>query len=122
MKKTFSFGLLIVAVFMAAGVMSSDVTVTWDHGGDSNTVAGYHMYYGPSSRNYTNYVATGYVTNAVISNLPLNSFVSGTTIGFDNLETDYGNEVQYTNTIPVTNGLPSAVKDFQLTRMEQHIY
>ena len=121
MKKSLAI-LLLVVLACTAAVMSSDVTVTWEHGGASNTVQGYNMYYGPTSRNYTNVVTTGYVTNTVISNLPLNSFISGTTIGFDNLETEFGNEMQYTNTVPLTNGLPSAVTDFQLKRVEQHIY
>lgn len=104
-------------------VTSSDVKITWEHGGSSNTVMGYNFYYGPSNRLYTNVVSTGYVTNMILTNVPLNGpvFISGTTIGFDNLETEYGNEVQVT-ILPITNNLPSAVKDFVLTRLEKTIY
>jgi hypothetical protein len=107
----------------ALAVLSSDIDLKWTHGGHSNTVAGYVIHYGPSSKNYTNSISTGFVTNAVVSNLPPNTtlFFSGATVGFDGLHTDLGNEISITTATP-TNQRPSAVKDFTLTRVDKTIY
>jgi hypothetical protein len=106
-------------MIMACAVFSSDVKVTWTPIDTTNNVAGYGIYYGPSSRNYTNSITTGYVTSLIVSNLPPNTtlFFSGVTYGYNGLQTDFGNEVQVT-TLSTTNGLPSAVKDFTITKVD----
>jgi len=116
-----SVALLMVISY---GVLSSDLKIQWTHGGNNHNVSGYNIYYGPSSRNYTNYVTTGYVTNTIITNLPSNTpiFFSGTTLGFNNLETDFGNELEVTIPSALTNGLPSSVKDFAIMKVERTIY
>lgn len=99
--------------------MSSDVLVLWDHGGTTNSVSGYQIHYGSSSRTYTNFVVTGYTTNTIISNVPpgVLLYYSGKTIGLDGTVTDFGNELEFTVVTP-TNTLPSAVKDFRLTTVK----
>lgn len=106
-----------------AYAIASDVPLKWTHGGTINTVASYKFAYGPSSRNYTNEITFGYATNGIIPNIPPNStiFISGTTVGFDGLQTDYGNEICISTTIP-SNAIPSVVKDFQLVRVDKNIY
>jgi hypothetical protein len=126
MKKILAIGLLIITVCVTT-VISSDVTVSWKHGGTTNTVVGYNIYYGNSTRNYTNFITTGYVTNVVISNLPPNTtfYFAGTTIGVSNSETQIGNELQFvttSDTISNTNKLPSEVKNFTLTKVVQTTY
>ena len=108
---------------VAAVVLPADVKIGWNHTGTTNEVVGYSIYYGPSSRNYTNQVLLGYVTNTIISNLPPNTplFFSGTSLGSNNTETAFGNEIQ-SNPVTPTNQLPSAVKDFRITKVTQTIY
>ena len=98
--------------------MSSDVIVMWDHAGNTNTISGYHIFYGPASRTYTNSVMVGYITNAIITNIPNNVtiYYSGKTVAPDGEETDFGNELQFI-AVSSTNSLPSQVKDFRLTKM-----
>lgn len=114
MKKFLAMILLMVIAFAVA---SSDVKLNVSHNGSSNDTAGFSIYYGPSSRNYTNFQRFGYMTNVVVTNLPADStlFFSGRAIDFNNYESDLGNEVQVA-TITPTNSLPSAVKDFRLMR------
>jgi hypothetical protein len=120
MKKLIGI-LLVMAVSVA--VISSDVFVTWEHGGTTNSVIGYQIHYGTQVGNYTNFVTVGYVTNVTITNLQPNTtfYFSGKTIGNDNSVTDFGNEL-FVSTISGTNTLPSAVKDFVVTRVERNIY
>ena len=108
---------------MVVVVLPADVKIGWNHMGTLDEIVGYSIYYGPSSKNYTNHITTGYVTNTVISNLPPNtpSFFSGTTLGHPNLETEFGNEIQF-NPMPPINALPTMVKDFRLTKVEKTIY
>lgn len=120
MKKL--FGILAILAFSIA-VISSDVIVIWDHSGTTNSVTGYQIHYGTQSRNYTNFVITGYVTNTTVTNLQPNTtfYFSGKTIGTDSSVTDFGNELSIT--IPSgTNTLPSAVKDFVIMRVERNTY
>lgn len=110
--------IILVIISACAVVSSSDVNVRWTHGGSSDTVSGYHIFYGVSPGNYNNSVTTGYVTNTTVSNLPPNTlfYFSGKTIDPFGTETGFGNEVQFL-TPGVTNGLPSAVKDFRLVTL-----
>jgi hypothetical protein len=112
--------IITIALLMiiSYGVLSSDLKLQWIHGGTTNTVSGYKISYGLSSRNYSNYITTGYVTNTTITNLPSNVplFFSGTTLGFNDLETDFGNEIQ--TIMSETNKLPSAVKKFVVQKYD----
>jgi hypothetical protein len=121
MKKIFAIGLFLMVVAL---VRPSDVNIGWNHTGTPEEVVGYSIYYGPSSRTYTNYVSFGYVTNATISNLPPNSviFFSGISHGPYNTETGFGNEIQSSPAPTPTNQLPSAVKDFVVTSIIKTIY
>ena len=59
-------GLLAVSQFSAFAAGS--VTLMWNPSTDSD-VAGYRIYYGVASRNYTNIVDVGNATSVTISNL-----------------------------------------------------
>jgi hypothetical protein len=56
--------------------MSGSVTLRWAapntnaNGGDLNDLAGYKVYYGPSSRNYTQSIDVGNYTGIAINDLP----------------------------------------------------
>ena len=73
------------------------VTLAWDPSAPATDVAGYFIYYGAGTRNYTNLVDVGLGTNGVVSNL-----VAGTTYYFamtaytsSGLESDYSSEVTW---------------------------
>lgn len=72
------------------------MTLDWDASVDP-TVAGYHLYYGDSSRGYTNVVIAGTATSAIVTNLSTGSkyFFAATTYNFFGLESDFSAEVSY---------------------------
>ena len=78
----------------ASNAPPQSATLAWDPSAPSTDVAGYFIYYGVSTRSYTNLVDVGLATNGVVSNL-----VAGTTYYFattaytsSGLESDYSNE------------------------------
>ena len=90
---------VLASVLPFSLLAASSVTLAWNPSTGTN-IAGYRIYYGATSRTYTNTVAVGNVTTATISNL-----VSGATYYFaataydtSNLESDFSNEAS-TNTL-----------------------
>lgn len=88
-----------VAVIGSLGqaVQAASVTLAWDSSA-SPGVSGFRLYEGVASRNYTNQIDVGNLTNATVDGL-----VAGTTYYFavtayatNNLESDYSAEVNYT--------------------------
>jgi hypothetical protein len=78
----------------ASNAPPQSATLAWDLSAPSTDVAGYFIYYGASTRSYTNRLEVGLATNAAVSNL-----VAGTTYYFattaytsSGLESDYSNE------------------------------
>jgi hypothetical protein len=77
---------------------ANSVTLAWDKpdsnndGSDLNDLAGYKIYYGTSSNNYTQSINVGNITSAVISNLSSGTWCFATT-AYDNA----GNESGYSN-------------------------
>ena len=120
--KRLSIILLLLFVISIIGI-SSDVEVLWEHGGTTNTVQGYQIHYGVQSRDYTNFVVTGYVTNVIVKNLQQSNtfYFSGKTINKDGSVTEFGNEMFITTPVG-TNTLPSGVKDFVIMRVERNTY
>jgi len=78
--------------------IGSSVTLAWDKpdsnsdGSDLNDLAGYKVYYGTSSNNYTQSIDIGNTTSAVISNLSSGTWCFATT-AYDSA----GNESGYSN-------------------------
>jgi hypothetical protein len=74
----------------------NSVTLAWDRpdsnsdGSDLNDLAGYKIYYGTSSNNYTQFIDVGNITSAVISNLSAGTWCFATT-AYDTA----GNESDY---------------------------
>ena len=82
-------------VFMASGV-----GLMWNPSPDVE-VTGYKIYWGTSSHNYSNALDVGNVTNVVISNTNfiLNGVYYFAATAYDtNTESDFSNEVMWTNT------------------------
>jgi hypothetical protein len=98
----FLLGALVVTTPASVSGTQS-VTLAWNPVTNAN-VAGYEVYYGPASGNYTNVTSVGNVTNATISGLTDGAtyFFATTTFSTSGLESGYSSEVSYT----VPNGVP----------------
>jgi len=84
-------GLLALSPFSS---LAGNITLAWDPGIDPS-VAGYNLYYGPSSRNYTNSVLAGSATTVTVSNLAagFTYYFAATAYDTNGIESDYSSEV-----------------------------
>jgi hypothetical protein len=82
------------------------VMLAWDPSSDP-TVTGYNVYYGSSSRNYTNVIPAGSATSATVSNLVsgVTYYFAATTYTATGLESDYSAEASYS--VPAPNAPPT---------------
>jgi hypothetical protein len=100
---------------------AEQVTLAWDASADL-TVVGYNVYYGATSRGYTNNISAGQNTTVVISNLTsgVAYYFAATAIDFAGLESGFSAEVMYqsgklpclvtlTNLTQVYDGNPKTV-------------
>ena len=102
--RTGSILLAATILGFSSNASASNVTLAWDPSSDP-TVAGYNIYIGGSSHNYTNVVDAGHSNSITISNLVPGStyYFAATTYTLAGLESDYSTEAAYT--VPVsTNG------------------
>lgn len=78
------------AFHLAAG----SVTLSWGTEPDTGA-AGYRVYYGPASRNYTGMVDCGVSTSGTVTNLAPGStyYFAVTAYGLDGVESDFSSEV-----------------------------
>ena len=77
------------------------VTLTWDPG-TSPEVAGYHLYYGAASGNYTNSIVMGNATTVTVSRLSsgVTYFFAVTAIGADGQESGFSDEISLVPGLP----------------------
>jgi hypothetical protein len=87
-------------------VPKAQVTLAWDSSPPSENVEGYRVYYGVSSRAYTNYLGLGNVNSATVSNIShyVKYYYAVTARNLAGLESDYSEELSYT-AIAKTNKL-----------------
>jgi len=99
-------GLLFLCI-SACGA-TSNVTLFWQPS-TSSTVAGYKVYYGGASGDYTNDVSVDAVTNAVISGLVAGDtyYFAATSYDASGDESGFSQEISYNIPTPVT--LPTSV-------------
>lgn len=94
-----------MALTLLVANAASSVTLAWD-ASPSPEVTGYKIYYGPSSRNYTNVINVGNVLMATVTNLSTGAtyFFAATAYDGGGLESDFSNEVSYTVPQPRPGG------------------
>ena len=98
-------GLAVTTPSSVLGTQS--VTLAWNPVTNAN-VAGYKVYYGSASGNYTNISSVGNVTNATIPGLTDGAtyYFAATSLSTSGLESGYSSEISYT--------IPSAVPTLQV--------
>ncbi|HZJ16051.1 MAG TPA: Ig-like domain-containing protein, partial [Chthoniobacteraceae bacterium] len=108
---------LLLWLFLAAvagvlpGRAAQSVTLAWNPNSETN-LAGYKLYYGTSSRNYSGYVPVGSATTTgTVPNLQdgLTYFFAVTAYCTDGMESDYSGEVSYQVIGTQTNLPPVAI-------------
>jgi hypothetical protein len=106
--------LLAWAPRLAATTQGPMIALGWDASTDP-TVTGYNVYYGASSRNYTNVLAVGNTTSTMVSNLVtgVTYYFAATTYTADGLESDYSVEasigIASANNPPTLDPLPDFI-------------
>lgn len=93
--------LILAMAMVGTGVQAA--TILWDRNPTNDNVSGYRVYQGILSRNYTNVVDVGNVTNWRVRRLYDTNYFAVTAYRTnDNLESDYSAEVTYIRP-PYTN-------------------
>ena len=99
--------LVFLSPLTVRSVLAADVTLEWDPNSEPD-IAGYKIYYGLESGNYTTTINVGNFTTCVISDLDSGQtyYFAATAYNNDGYESDYSNEVSYT--VPSGNQPPVA--------------
>ncbi len=96
----------LLSAFPLAATNATRVTLAWDSPNCTNPITGYNLYSGPSSRTYTNVVhlvATNQGTLPVIRYG--RTFIAATAVDSFGFESDYSNEICWTNFFPPKTNL-----------------
>lgn len=98
--------LCVIPLFAQADTYTNkyNVTLAWDASPSSPavTITNYTVYYGPSSRNYTNVVLAGTNLTAVVQGLSAVTtyYFAATCNDATGLESDFSTEISYTTPRP----------------------
>ena len=95
----FSFLLLcvgLIVLFFSVPVMAAQVTLAWDSNTESD-LAGYRVYYGTASRNYSMFIDVGRVNTYTVSGLTdgRTYYFAATAYNTSNVESAYSSEVSH---------------------------
>lgn len=92
--------LLAFAICASASAAGQEISLGWNPSADTN-VAGYAVYYGPKSGNYTNRIDVGTNTTAVITGLNLGAqyYFAVTAYNSTGLESPTSNEVLFSTVV-----------------------
>jgi len=103
-KSAFVLGMVFMAPMT---IRAATVTLAWD-ASTTPGVAGYNIYYGASSRSYTNILYAGNQTTLTVSNLTsgVRYFFSATAYDSFGIESDYSIETNY---VPPAANQPPAI-------------
>jgi len=89
--------ILFLSLFPVQSAQAGQVTLAWDPNSEPD-LAGYEIYYGTASRNYSFHVDVGNVTTYTLTGLQpgVTYYFAATAYSTQGLESDYSNEVVYT--------------------------
>ena len=107
------FGTLILSfLFFNSVVYSGEVVLAWDAAPDSKA-AGYKVYYGTSTKNYSKILKVGNFTSCTISGLEENKtyYFAATAYDSTDSESDFSNEVSKNITVPIFDTDGDGVSD-----------
>jgi len=92
----FFLAVVGVAPLLCATARAASVKLAWIPSTDPYVVE-YHLYYGPSTKNYTNMVRVGVVTNATLAGMVSGAtyFVAATAFDSVGQESDYSAEISF---------------------------
>ena len=95
----------------AQGAATASVNLAWS-ASTGSTVAGYHLYVGPSGQNYTSMVDTGASTSGTVPGLIVGSTYSFAVTAYDitGLESPFSTPVTYTIPASTANGAKIQLK------------
>ena len=90
------FLVLLILTCPSGRAMAADITLAWDHNSEPD-LAGYRLYLGTSTQNYTQFIDLGLTTQYTISNLSdgVVYFFTLTAYNQRGLESSFSNEVRY---------------------------
>ena len=94
--------IVVVATFLLAlslqpSAFAASITLAWDPPPTTNQIAGYNLYAGPASRTYTNVQPVGQACTGTLAVPPGVTYLAVTAVDTSGLESDFSNEVVYTN-------------------------
>ncbi len=94
-------GILLTLAAFGSVVQAANVTLAWNQSADPN-VAGYNIYYGGASGNYTNQMSVGLATDTDISGLLVGAtyYFAATTYSVLGMESALSGELSYTVPTP----------------------
>ena len=98
---SFFIFLLFFLLTLSATGFSAQISLAWSPNTESN-LGGYRLYYGISSRNYSQTISVGLSTNYTVTNLTDGEiyYFALTAVSAEGLESGYSNEIVYSNANP----------------------
>jgi fibronectin type 3 domain-containing protein len=92
--------VMLIVFLMAPGVHSAQVTLAWDPN-QENDLAGYRLYYGSASRNYSQVIDVGNANQHNVSGLAAGAtyYFAVTAYNSQGLESNYSQELAHTTSI-----------------------
>jgi len=102
LRLPFFFVLFIISLFSVQIIHAAEITLAWDQNSETD-IAGYKIYYGEQSGSYTTVTDVGNFTSCTLNGLDEGKtyFFAATAYNTAGYESDYSNEVSYTD--PSTN-------------------
>ena len=103
----FIVAVLLFPLWLSAAAQAATVTLAWDANSETN-VAGYIVYWGTTSSNYTCTTNVGNQTTATLTGLTYGTtyYFSATAFDQDGLESDFAPEINYTPLGPPAPAAP----------------
>ena len=100
------FSILLAGILFSVMARAETVTLAWDPNSESD-LAGYRLHYGTASRNYTQIIDVGNVTQYAITNLfPGQTYYFAAT-AYNTAGSESGYSAEVSHTIPAPNSPPA---------------